>query len=367
MEATGMIAVARGRHVIFGTGPVGAALAHALEKSGRSVISVPVNEYGSDPYGITIMRGDPTDLEFVLRACSGAEVIYSCLNGPANEWKSTFPPIVDTLIDAARTTGAKLVHWDLAHMYGTTREPITESNPNSAKTDPAQVLIEIADKIINATWTAQIDGVIGRSSDVYGLGAIGPEFGSSFGGRVFWPAIEDSDIAVVGDIDAPRSLSFINDVAAGLITLGESHDSGGYVWHLPAALPLSPGEMAAKVAIHARSTADIGGSPRHVRGCALMHLKIVRADINEVQHELHALDRPFVLNHSMFTTAYGENVTDHDEAIKQTLRWFRSHPRVIGEPIAERIAARLPRVAASSRLAKRFTVGAFGLAKTTLQ
>ena len=125
-----MIAVARGRHVIFGTGPVGAALVHALEQSGRSVISVPVNEYGSDPYGIAIMRGDPTDIEFVLRACSGAEVIYSCLNGPSNEWKSIFPPVVDTLIEAARTTGARLVNWDLAHMYGATREPITESNPN---------------------------------------------------------------------------------------------------------------------------------------------------------------------------------------------------------------------------------------------
>lgn len=57
-----MIAVARGRYVIFVTGPVGAALAHVLEKSGRSMISVPVNEYGSDSYGVAIMRGDQTDL-----------------------------------------------------------------------------------------------------------------------------------------------------------------------------------------------------------------------------------------------------------------------------------------------------------------
>lgn len=361
-----MIAVARGRHVIFGTGPVGVALAHALEESGRTVISIPVNEYGSDPFGTTVMRGDPTDFEFALRACDGAEVIYSCLNAPTNEWQSQFPPVIDNLIKVAETTGAKLVHWDLAHMYGPTRDPITESTPNSAKSNPAQVLIDIADKIINATWTGRIDGVIGRSADIYGPGALGPEFGSSFGARVFWPALEDSEIGLVGDIDSPRSLAFVDDVANGLVTLADAHDSGGHVWHLPSAPPLSPSELAMMVATQAHSSAEIGSSPRHIRGCALLHLKIVRSDINEVQHELHTLDRIFVLNHSNFTMAYGEVVTDHVDAIRKTLAWFMAHPRPVKPPVSERVAEKLPRVVATSRLARRFGSGALGLAKTSL-
>ena len=361
-----MIAVARGRHVIFGTGPVGVALAHALEASGRTVISIPTNEYGSDPYGIDVMRGDPTDFEFALRACSGAEAIYSCLNGPVNEWKSQFPPIVDNLIEVAEATGAKLVHWDLAHMYEKTRDPITESTPNSAQTDPATVLVELADKIINATWTGRIEGVIGRSADVFGPGAIGPEFGSSFGGRVFWPAIEDSEISVVGDIESPRSMAFVDDVAAGLITLADVPDSGGHVWHLPSAPPISPSELVSMVVAQARSSAEVGSSPRHIRGCALLHLKIVRADISEVQHELHALDRRFVLNHSNFTMAYGEQVTDHSTAIRKTLAWYMAHPRPATVPVSERIVERLPRVVATSRFAKRLSSGAFALAKTSL-
>ena len=359
-----MIAVARGRHVIFGTGPVGVALARALEEAGRTVVSIPVNEYGSDPFGITVMRGDPTDFEFALRACTGAEVIYTCLNGPANEWDSLFPPVIDNVIKVAEITGSKLVHWDLAHMYGPTREPITEATPNSAKTDPARVLIETADKIINATWTGKIKGVIGRSPDVYGPGAIGPEFGSSFGGRVFWSALEDSEMSVVGDIESPRSLAFIDDVAAGLITLGEVQGSAGYVWHLPSATPLSPAEMASIVMTHARSTSEIGSSPRHIRGCALAQFKLVRSDINEVQHELHALDRPFVLDHSKFSKAFGEQVTDHDEAIRRTMTWFMDHQRPQKAPVSERVAQKLPRVVATSRFARRLGSGALALAKS---
>lgn len=361
-----MIAVARGKHVIFGTGPVGVALARVLEESGRNVVSVPVNEYGSDPTGSAVLRGDPTDYEFGLRACAGAEVIYTCLNGPPDEWEAEFPPVIDNLVRVAEATGAKLVHWDLAHMYGASRDPVTETTPNDAKSGPAHVLISLADTIINATWKGEIEGVIGRSPDVYGPGAIGPEFGSSFGDRVFWPALEDADLSIVGDIDGPRSLAYIDDVARGLMMLGEAPDSGGFVWHLPCAPPVSPSEMANKVVSQARSSAEIGGSPRHVRGCALFHLKIVRADINEVQHELHTLDRPFVLNHSSFTSAYGENVTSHDDAIRQTLAWFMAHPRPVKAPISERVGEKLPRVVATSRLAKRLGSGALAMARTSV-
>ena len=359
-----MIALARGNHVVFGTGPVGAALAHALHESGRTVVAVPVNEYGSDPFEVTVMRGDPSDYDFALQACAGADVIYSCLNGPAKEWKTLFPSVVGNLIRVAEDTGAKLVHWDLAHMYAPTRDPITEATPNAAKTPAARVLAETADNIINATWTGRIDGVVGRSADIYGPGAIGPEFGSSFGDRVFWPALEDTTITLVGDIESPRSLVFVDDVAAGLIMLGEAQDSIGHIWHLPSAPPLSPHELASKVVDHATSSADVGSSPRHLRGCALQQLKVVRAEVNEVQHELHALDRPFVLNHSNFTLAYGERITDHDEAIKRTITWFRAHPRPVTPPITERVSEHLPRVIKTTRFARRLGMGALSLAKS---
>lgn len=359
-----MIAVARGRHVIFGTGPVGASLSRLLHETGRTVAAIPVNEYGSDPVDATIVRGDPTDFEFALRVCDGAEVIYLCLNGPANEWKEQFPPIVDNAIRVAAETGAKLVHWDLAHMYGATYDPIDESTPNSARSGPARVLIQQADKIINATWTGKIDGVVGRSADVYGPGAISPEFGSSFGGRIFWPALEDTEITLVGAVDSPRSLAFVDDVARGLLTLGEMDDSTGHIWHLPCAAPISPAELASMVVGQARSSAEIGNALPRLRGCALMHFKVIRSDISEVQHELHSLDRPFVLNHSNFTMAYGEVVTQHTEAIRATLSWFTAHPRVIEEPFANRIMERMPRVARTSRFARRFGLGALALAKS---
>ena len=97
-----------------------------------------------------------------------------------------------------------------------------------------------------------------------------------------------------------------------------------------------------------------------------MQLKIVRSDISEVQHELHALDRRFVLNHSKFTLAYGENVIPHEEAIGKTLAWFAAHPRPIKDRIVERVFDRMPKVARTSRLARRLGSGALAMARTSL-
>jgi hypothetical protein len=62
---------------------LGQRWARALQDSGRTVVPILINEYGYDRFNTTLMRGDPTDFE--RRACEGADVIYACLSGPADE------------------------------------------------------------------------------------------------------------------------------------------------------------------------------------------------------------------------------------------------------------------------------------------
>jgi nucleoside-diphosphate-sugar epimerase len=134
-----MVAVApvtRQKHVIIGTGPVGAALARVLREAGRSVVAVPANEYGSDPLEATVIRGDATDFEFAVGVCEGAEIIYLCLTGPPGEWATDFPPVVENLIEVASVVGARLVHWDLAHVYGPPGTPLTTHSRIRRDLDP---------------------------------------------------------------------------------------------------------------------------------------------------------------------------------------------------------------------------------------
>jgi len=74
--ASRLIAVARNKQVVFGTGPVGSSVARLLQSAGYEVLAIPTSEYGSDPQGVQIYRGDPTDFEFVLTACTDASAIF---------------------------------------------------------------------------------------------------------------------------------------------------------------------------------------------------------------------------------------------------------------------------------------------------
>ena len=70
-------------------------------------------------------------------------------------------------------------------------------------------------------------------------GALNSSFNSTLGQRHFYPALVENAVSVLGDIDAPHTYAYVDDVARGLITLAETDDALNQVWHIPAAPTLS--------------------------------------------------------------------------------------------------------------------------------
>ena len=90
----------------------------------------------------------------------------------------------------------------------------------------------------------------------------------------------------------------------------------------------------------------------------------VGAALARVQHELHAHDRPFLLDHSWFSSAFGEQVTGHPEAVRATLMWFTAKPRPVEVSLVDRVIDQVRPLAKASRLARRPGSGALALAKS---
>ena len=104
------------KHVVFGTGPIGTALADLLANRGEEVLAV--NRSGSAPTieSVEVVAGDASDPEFTASVAAGAAVVYQSLNPPYTRWPELFPGLQDSVLQAARKTGAKLV--SLENMYG---------------------------------------------------------------------------------------------------------------------------------------------------------------------------------------------------------------------------------------------------------
>lgn len=47
--------------------------------------------------------------------------------------------------------------------------------------------------------------------------------------------------------------------------------------------------------------------------------------MREMVEMLYEFEEPFVVDHSAFAEAFGDRATPLDEAVRETVRWYRAH------------------------------------------
>jgi len=269
----------------------------------------------------TIDGSDPAQIREV---CSGADIIYLCMNAHYVDWYGKFPPVLDATLDAAAAAGARLIYADNVHMYGPVPGPLTEDLPNTERTRKGKLCGELADKVLRAHIDGKLQTIIGRASDMYGPGALNSSFGSTLGQRHFYPALAGNAVGILGDGDVPHSYIFVDDFASGLITLAEHSDALGQVWHIPAAPTISHREILNLV------FKDTGYPPRirssRISGYFVRLIGLFQKDVAELAETLYQFEKPHVVDHGKVEAACGATPTPHLEALKITLDWYRKNP-----------------------------------------
>jgi nucleoside-diphosphate-sugar epimerase len=118
-------------HVVLGaSGGLGSAVVWQLVQKGKRIRAVSRSAQRVDlGHRIEVVRGDITDPAQMSTICQGASVIYHCANAPYPEWRKALPPMMDAVIRAADTSGAKVVYGDNLYMYGRVSGLITPDLP----------------------------------------------------------------------------------------------------------------------------------------------------------------------------------------------------------------------------------------------
>jgi nucleoside-diphosphate-sugar epimerase len=308
-------------HVIFGTGPVGQAVAQALIQRGKSSIRM-VNRSGKAdvPAGIEIVKGDVTDHTFTHEAAKGATVVYQCTNPPYTQWPELFPKLQAGVLEGAASAGAKLIVMDNLYMYGATHgKPYTEDLTYIATTRKGIVRAKMAQDILAAHQSGKVRTAIGRASDFFGPGV----FDSAAGERVFIPLLEGKPASILGNPDLPHTYSFIADVGKALVILGERDEALGQVWHLPAQKTVTTREFLGLIAKETGHDLRIRVAPKLMVKAMGLFMPIMR----ELDEMLYEFEEPHIMNHDKFMKAFGFEVTPLQDAIRQTVAWFREYAK----------------------------------------
>jgi len=308
-------------HVIFGTGPLGRSVMNALSQKEVQIRIVNRTGQLDIPRPVEIMKANILTGEGLHEAVNGAAVVYQCANPPYNLWPEQFPLLQSNILKAAASAGAKIVIGENVYMYGDTNGAVmTEDSPNAATTKKGKVRAQMATDAIDEHRKGAVRVTICRGSDFFGPHVTN----SMMGERQIGRAVSGSKASLVGTMDVPHSFTYINDFGRALATLGCSSSADGEIWHAPTAPPLTQREFMKLVfteAGHEPAMSSMGRMMMRIGGLFIPEAK-------ESVEMMYQFEKAFIVDSSKFEKCFGWQATGTADAVRETVRWYRSRAAI---------------------------------------
>jgi nucleoside-diphosphate-sugar epimerase len=304
-------------HVVLGAGPLGLAVAGHLAARGNRVRIANRGGRADLPDGVQVVAANVAEVGDARRACDGATVVYHCANPPYARWPELHPPLMRAIIEGASSAGATLVFGDNLYAYGPVDGPLTEDLPRRAQGRNGRTRARVADDLLAAHEDGRVRAAIGRGSDFFGPHA----HQSTVGDRVFARAVADKPAQVLGDPDTPHTVTYLEDFARALVTLGEREEALGKVWHVPNAETVTTRRFVEMV------FAELGNFPR-LRAAprwGLVLAGLFNPTVRAVREQLYQSEHPWLVDSTRFERTFGWRATPLHEAIRATVVWFWEH------------------------------------------
>lgn len=303
-------------HVVLGaTGGAGRSVVTELSQRGLAVRAVSRSGGQNFSEEIEAVQADCADAAAARDACENAAAVYHCVNLPYDQWAGGLPTLADNCIAAAGHAGAPLIVMDNLYMYGPTEGPMTEETPHRPAGPKGRLRVELEEQFLKAHEQGRARVSIGRASDFYG-----PRANSATRDLVFEAALDGKTAAWLGSLDAPRTMSYLPDVARGLVTLGTNGAALGEIWHLPSNNPITGRHFIERV----YEEADQEPSMRAYGYWMLTLAGLFNTQIWEAREVLYQYEEPFVMDTTKFEETFGGTVTPYETAIRETLDWHRA-------------------------------------------
>jgi len=299
--------------IVVGAGPVGTATARLLAERGDQVRVI--TRSGSGPEGVERIAADATDADVLARYAEGASTIYSCAGPPYHSWPTDWPPLGAALVKAAEVSGAVLITTGNLYGYGAVDRPMTEDMPLHPNSIKGQVRAKLWTDALEAHRAGRIRTAEVRGSDYLGAGAL-----TTFSVMVLPKVVAGKRASVPADLDAPHTWTYVGDVARTLIAVGDDERAWGRAWHVPSAEPVSVRALAARAAdLAGAPPARIAAMPVTALRLAGLFNPAARALV-ETQYQWR---RPFVLDSTAATVAFGIKPTPVDDALRESVEDLR--------------------------------------------
>ncbi|MCY7418714.1 MAG: NAD-dependent epimerase/dehydratase family protein [Chloroflexi bacterium] len=208
---------------------------------------------------------------------------------------------------------------DNLYGYGPTHgAPIREDLPMAAEGKKGRARATVAKRLLDAHQAGDFQVTIARGSDYFGPGGTD----SLVGERFFAPILAGATVRLIGDPDAPHTVTYIPDFARALIELARQDEAYGAAWHVPSAPAVSTRRLAHLTAAAAGAPAPrVSRVPRPM----LRLIGVFSPSVRELSEMMYEFEEPYVVDDQRIRQAFGLAETPLGEALALTAGWWRDH------------------------------------------
>ncbi|WP_417611961.1 NAD-dependent epimerase/dehydratase family protein [Owenweeksia hongkongensis] len=299
-------------HTVLGAnGAIGMAVIKELEARELQIRKVSSKSTG--------VNADLLSKEDAERAIAGSGYVYLCIGLPYNTkvWETQWPQIMQNVIDACEKAQAKLIFLDNIYMYASPLPvPFDESTPQNPNTKKGNARKQTADLMVKAFRENKIKGLIGRSADFYGEGAVNSPFYISFLERM----LQNKGPQTLVPADIEHTYADVLDNGRALVELALNDDCYGEVWHLPVGKPITTNGMLALFNEKLRSNFEVSVMPTFLKNTLSFFTPILK-EAKEMEYQF---TQKYIMSDTKFIKRFPNfKVSSYKDGVDRMVESFK--------------------------------------------
>jgi nucleoside-diphosphate-sugar epimerase len=306
-------------HTVLGSnGAIGKAVLRELRN--RNLNHRSVSRSADSVQQPNFIQADLLNPKETALAIAGSAYVYLCIGLPYSSkiWSTQWEQLMKNVIDACAEHSAKLIFLDNVYMYGSPLPvPFDENAIQAPPSKKGKARKRTADLLLKAMQEGRVKGLIGRSADFYGEGAVNSSFYTSFLDRM----LKGKAPQTLSSGDIVHTYANVRDNGRALVELALCDDCYGQVWHLPVGEPITTRQMLGLFNQELGSNHQLSVMPSFMRKILSLFIPILK----EVGEMLYQFEGEYVMSFEKFKQRFPDfEVTPYQQGVQRMVKWFKN-------------------------------------------
>ncbi|MFN8336360.1 MAG: NAD-dependent epimerase/dehydratase family protein [Cyclobacteriaceae bacterium] len=301
--------------ILGANGTIARELSKNLSRYTTQIRQVSRNPKKVNPIDETVsadlLRYDQTE-----KAIAGSDIVYllAGLKYDTKTWQEQWPKVMRNTIDACKKYESKLVFFDNVYAYGHVKGIMTEETPFNPNSKKGEVRAKISTMLLDEIKKDNLQGMVVRSADFYGPGAILSLTHSTVTERLK----ANKSPQWIGDLKKVHTFTYTPDAGNTVAILGNTPSAFNQTWHALTNKDRITGEQYIRTACEIMNTPF--NKPLSLSKFGVRLFGLFVPVLREFVEMMYQFENDYIFDSTKFENAFKVQATSYKEGIAMTIR-----------------------------------------------